>query len=93
MNLPSGSELLNAVFGADLCDINVAVAINGDSIERFKLSYAGKESAVGRKFFDTSVTRVGDQNISACDQQPLQSANQIRPLPLPYRLRTQWGGP
>src|SRR4030095_7059946 len=59
-----GSQLLHAVLGAYLRDINVARAINCDPIGRFKLSYAGKESAGRREFFDAPIAGVGAQTIS-----------------------------
>ena len=43
---PVRSKFLNAVLGAYLRDVNVARAINCDSIRRFKFSYAGNEIAV-----------------------------------------------
>ena len=52
------------MLGAYLRDVDVARAINCDSIGRFKLSYARNESAGWREFFDAPVIRIRDQNVS-----------------------------
>src|SRR5262249_15950579 len=56
---------LQAVLGAYLRDINVALAINCDSIGRVNLSYARKESTGWREFFDAPIASIGDENVSA----------------------------
>ena len=55
---------MHVVLGAYLRDVDVARAINCDSIGRFKLSYARNESAGWREFFDAPVIRIRDQNVS-----------------------------
>src|SRR6266516_7544248 len=54
-----------------LCDVDVARAINCDSIRLSQLSvaiassaYARNESSAWREFLDATVNRVGDQNVS-----------------------------
>ena len=52
------------MLGAYFRDVNVARAIDCDSIRRFKFFYARNESALWREFLDTPVICIGDKDIS-----------------------------
>src|SRR5437588_4830667 len=58
---------------ASVCHVDVASPVDGDPVGRAEQSVAGSFDSYGaqkgagrREFFDSSVIRIGDQNISVC---------------------------